>query len=225
MNLFWRTFMVGVLVSVVTQPVLAAERPYGLESAVIQYNISGHIKGEETAYITDWGEREARHSTYKLMMDGINQEQQRMTLREGDVVYNVDLIRRKKIQIDLNKKIAPGLHIDLTAGEMSDYSPEGLKRLGAQGKGEETVAGKVCRVYELPFLDGTVWVYKNIALKYVTRVRGFHTEYTATRIDEGVDIPEERMTLPVDVIDMGVLAENNIMGSIQPNSEYKPVQP
>lgn len=225
MNTIFRILLFSIVISHISVVAQASEKRYGFETAIIQYNISGHIKGEETAYIAGWGAKEARHSTYKLMMEGIKQEQKRMTLREGNVVSNVDLIRRKKIQIDLNKKIAPGLHINLTAAEMSDYSPEGLKRLGAQGQGEESVAGKVCRVYELPFLNGRVWVYKNLALKYVTTVRGFRTEYTATHIEEGVEIPEDRLALPIDVIDMGVLAENNIMGSIQPNSEYKPVKP
>lgn len=202
---------------------MAMDKRFDIESAIVEYNISGHIKGEETAYIQDWGAKEARFSKYFLMMKGFDHKQERMTLREGDTVYNVDLLRHKMVRVDLTKRMVSGLNINFTPAEMSDYSPEGLKRLGANLKGEESIAGKVCQVYELPYLEAKVWVYKNIAMKYIARTRGFRTEYTATSIQENVSIPQEKVTLPTKVIDMGLMEDNHLLGSIQPNSEYKPL--
>lgn len=197
----------------------AAQGRYETKSAVIEFMISGNIKGTETAYIDNYGEKESRFSKYILQMTGNDKEQERFTIREGDLVTNVDLRLNRSINIDLTKDMTPGLNIHLTGKEMADYSPEGLKKMRAVYKGEESVAGKSCKVYDLPFLEAKLWIYKNIALRYKSNTRGFLVEYTATAIKEDVDIPEDRFVVPPGVMNVGLVPQNNIMGAIQPKSQ------
>lgn len=196
-----------------------AQRRYEVKSAVIEFVISGDIKGSETAYIDHFGEKESRFSKYILNMTGNDKEQDRITIREGDQLTNVDLIRRKAVRIDLNKEMTPGLSIHLSGKEMADYTPNGLKKMGAVFVGEESVAGKTCKIYDLPFLEARLWVYKNIALKYKSNTRGFLVEYLATAIKEDIDIPKDKFTVPPGVMNVGLVSENNLLGAIQPKSQ------
>lgn len=200
----------------VTAGPAAAEKRYGLESALIEYNISGHIQGTETAYIDDYGEKESRYSEYTLQLSGHDGVQKRFTLREDDFLTNVDLNKNLSVQFDLNKEISQGLSFTLTGKEMADYSNEGLQKMRAVKVGEETVAGKTCDLYELPFLKAKVWVYKNVALRYESSTRGFKVAYLATAIKEGVEISPDKFRIPDGVRNVGVVPENNIMGAVQP---------
>lgn len=189
---------------------------YDVESALIEYNISGHIQGTETAYIKNYGEQESRYSEYQLQLTGHDGLQKRYTLREDDLLTSVDLNKNLSVKFDLNKDVSPGLDIRLTGKEMADFSKEGLKKMRAVKIGQETIAGKTCDVYELPFLSSKVWIYKKIALRYISTTRGFKVTYLATAIQEGVDIPADKFQIPEGVRSVGVAPENNIMGSVQP---------
>lgn len=194
------------------------QRRYETKSAVIEFAITGDIQGSETAYIDDFGGKEVRFSKYMLNLTGHDQEQDRVMLREGDILTNVDLIRMKSLRIDLTKEMTPGLNIHLTGKEMADYTPEGLKKMRAVYVGEESVAGKTCKRYDLPFLDAKLWVYKNIALRYKSNTKGFIVEYLATAIKEGIDIPADKFVVPAGVMNVGTVSQNNIMGAIQPKN-------
>ncbi len=193
-----------------------AEQRYEVESALIEYNISGHIQGTETAYIDNYGERESRYSEYTLQLTGHDGLQKRFTLREDDMLINVDLNKNLSVKFDLNKEVTPGLNIRLTAKEMADFSKEGLEKMRAVRVGQETVAGKTCDLYELPFLNSKVWIYKKIPLRYVSNTRGFKVTYLATAIKEGVNISPDKFKIPEGVRSAGVVPDNNIMGSVQP---------
>ncbi|MGE0269529.1 MAG: hypothetical protein AB7S78_13855 [Candidatus Omnitrophota bacterium] len=210
------SYILGSLVNAAAE---TASGRYETKSAVIEFMISGNIKGTETAYIDHYGEKESRFSKYILQMTGNDKEQERLTVREGDLLTNVDLRLNKAVNIDLNKEMTPGLNIHLTGKEMADYSPEGLKKMRAVYVGEESVAGKSCKVYELPFLKSRLWIYKNIALRYRSNTRGFLVEYIATAIKEDVDIPEERFSVPQGVMNVGLVPQNNILGAIQPKTQ------
>ncbi|MBZ0167669.1 MAG: hypothetical protein K8I00_12755, partial [Candidatus Omnitrophica bacterium] len=119
-----------------------AERRYDVESALVEYTISGHIQGTEVAYIDDYGAKESRYSEYTLQLTGHDGLQKRFTLREDDTLTNVDLSRNLSIKFDLNKEVSPGLNIRLTGKEMADFSKKGLEKMRAVRVGEETIAGK-----------------------------------------------------------------------------------
>lgn len=137
------------------------------------------------------------------------------------MLTNVDLSRNLSIKFDLNKEVSPGLNIRLTGKEMADFSKKGLEKMRAVRVGVETIAGKSCELYELPFLKSKVWVYKRIPLRYVSNTRGFKVTYLATAIQEGVDIDPSRFKIPAGVRSVGVAPENNIMGATQPVSQEK----
>ena len=195
---------------------VAAEKRYGVKSALIEYNISGHIQGTETAYIDDYGEKESRYSEYMLQLTGHDGPQKRFTLREDDVLTNVDLNTNLSVKFDLNKEISQGLGVRLTGKDMADFSKEGLQKMRAVKVGQQTVAGKTCDVFELPFLKAKVWTYKNLALRYESTTRGFKVTYLATAIKENVEIGEDKFRIPDGVRSVGVAPENNLMGAVQP---------
>ncbi|MCA9402744.1 MAG: hypothetical protein KC897_03095 [Candidatus Omnitrophica bacterium] len=212
-------FQAGLVLSVLSIIIAApaqAEQRYGLKSALIEYNITGHIQGKETAYIDGFGEREARYSEYTLKLTGQEELQKRYTLRQDDMLINVDLNRNQSVKFDLNKEIASGLDVHLTAKEMADYSAEGLKKMRAVHVGQESVAGKMCDLYELPFLSAKVWIYKQIALRYVSNTRGFKVSYLATSILEDAALGDDKFELPEGIHSIGVAPENHLMGSVQP---------
>ena len=87
----------------------------------------------------------------------------------------------------------------------SNLDEKAIKKYKVKELGTETVAGKECTKYEVTlFMMGqpqkqTVWVYKGITLRSVSKSDFGDMNQTATKIEENVEIPASMFTLPAGV--------------------------
>ena len=86
-----------------------------------------------------------------------------------------------------------------------DQSPKNIRRNKIKEIGKETLLGKECTIYTVAvFMMGnvvkqTVWVYKGITLRSVSKSDFGDMNQTATKIEENVEIPASMFTLPAGV--------------------------
>jgi len=202
---------------------------YPFESAVIHYTIENeHIhgktsRGEETLYVK--GDKMAVVGDVKLVdaWGKIQEEKKTLYISTPEYIYMIDLIEKKGIKIDNPRKYAKSAYSDLSDKEKNLFHERMGKRgvvsldLPGLGKevGEETLLGRKCDIYESAensesgepaagsadsvYSRNWVWDKANIRLKTIKEGPGGSTELTAVKIEEDVEIPEERFRVPAGI--------------------------
>jgi hypothetical protein len=83
-------------------------------------------------------------------------------------------------------------------------------------KGEETIAGEKCRIYELEFngIYTKIWLWNKIALKKLIRMGEMAVVWEATKIERGVPLSDSLFILPegYDVLTMQEMIEKQRQG-------------
>jgi hypothetical protein len=174
---------------------LAGVKRYQIKSGVVEYTLSGTRKGTESIYFDNWGMREAKYTKAELSVAGFSQKQNTLTLLDGNFTYNIDLDKRTgtKMETPLLKELAAN-NKDLTeAGEKM------MKSMGGVKIGTEVVLGKTCDVWEIKNMQSKTWVWKNVPLKTHVSMPSMEMTIIATKFEEGVAIPADKLTIPSDV--------------------------
>ena len=202
---------------------------YPFESAVIHYTIENeHIhgktsQGKETLYVR--GDKMAIAGDVKLVdaWGKVQEEKKTLYISTPDYIFMIDLIGKTGIKIDNPKKYAKSAYSDLSDKEKNLFHERMDKRgvvsldLPGLGKkvGEETLLGRKCDVYESAgnaesgeqdsdsvdtvYTRNWVWNKANIRLKTIKEGPGSTTELTAVKIEEDIEIPEERFQVPAGI--------------------------
>lgn len=119
---------------------------------------------------------------------------------DGDWTYSVDL------EAKTGTKVPTPLLKDLSAQaksegkDLTDIGEDIMKRSGAKKIGEETFLGKRCDVWEIQNLKTKTWVWQGLALKTEASMMGKTILIEATRVQENVNVPPEKLTLPKGVV-------------------------
>ena len=173
------------------------KRRYYIESAIINYKISGNTKGEEKIYFDNWGEREAQFTkaVTETTFFGIKNKQEENTLNilDGDISYGIDLKNKTGVKT-LNAGITT--MSALSQGKSPrQFGKEMLKKMGGKKIGEEEILGKNCEIWKA--LGTKIWLWKGIPLKTQSKIMGIERTVEAielninTKIDESVfKVPE-----------------------------------
>jgi len=196
---------------------------YPFKSAVIHYTIENeHIhgktsQGKETLYVK--GDKMAIAGDVKLVdaWGKVQEEKKTLYISTPEYIYMIDLIEKKGIRINNPKKQAKSAYSDLSDEEKNLFHERMAKRgvvsldlLGLGSKvGEETLLGKKCDVYESGervnpdesaadsvYTRNWVWGKANMRLKTTKEGAGGSTELIAVKIEEDIDIPDERFEVP-----------------------------
>lgn len=202
---------------------------YPFKSAVIHYTIKNeHIhgktsQGEETLYVK--GDRMAIVGDVKLVdaWGKVEDEKKTLYISTPEYIFMIDLIEKKGIKIDNPRKYAKSAYSDLSDKEKNIFHERMDKReivsldLPGLGKktGEAALLGKKCDVYELAgeaksgepnsgsadsvSSKNWIWDKANIRLKTIKEGPGNSTELTAVKIEENIEISEERFQVPADI--------------------------
>ena len=178
-------------------------RRYGVESGIIETELTGFQKGTETIYFDNWGMREAKYSNTVMEIAGMKRETKIFTLIDGEWIYNVDLNTNKgtKIKNPMIESIAT------QTGEKNfmQLGEEVLKKMGASKTGTAVALGKTCDVWEAQAMNMKLLVWKGIPFKTTVSLgeqmgQNMNSEITVTKFDEEASVPEDKFKLPEDAI-------------------------
>ncbi len=172
------------------------KKRYGIESGIVEYEYSGSQTGKETLYFEEWGWKEVKYTDTEMKIMGMTQKNSTIAMINNDRIYNYDVINKK------GTKMKNPLLDALTEEQLKDLAQVGMammKQMGAVKTGNENVAGKDCEVWEIKSLGGKVWIWNYIVLKMSTKMAGIEINMLATKVQEGGDIPSDKMKFADDI--------------------------
>ncbi len=169
-----------------------AYKRYLVESAIIEYELSGKQSGTETLYFDQWGWREGKYTNSEFSVANFTQKSSTLTLLQGKWIYNINL------ETKTGTKMENPMHQAFTETDPGEMGRTMLKKMGGKKIGEEAVLGKMCEVWEVKSMNTKSWVWKNINLKTETNMMGMTMNITAINIQENVTIPEDKLSIPAD---------------------------
>lgn len=171
------------------------DKRYKIKSAMVEYALSGSQTGTETLYFDDWGKREARYTQTQISMMGFTQKTNRLGLLEGDWMTNIDLDKKTgtKMKNPMMDAASARYNKDLAAA-----GEDMLKKMGGKKIGTETIAGKLCDVWEVADLGSKTWVWKGVPLKTQARMMGMEITTVATKVQEG-GVPQDKFKVPAGI--------------------------
>lgn len=173
----------------------AQEAKYELQSAIIQKEAKAvGQKINIDWYVSDYGRKESIFTTVQLPM-GLGSKRL-MVIMEGNKITTIDLDDKKANTTTLSESVINFLKL----------TPEVIKEYDIREAGEETVAGKPCKIYTVRkeemgmTADVKMWIWKGLQLKMETIVAGttLYTETTKS-IQENVPIPAEKLQVPAGI--------------------------
>lgn len=189
-----KTKVFSVLLLLASASVLSAqEAKYELKSAVIDKQTTAMGQTFATTwYMDDYGRKESSEVTVKV--GGIaNIEKHARTIVDGSTAITIDLDMKTAVKMTIPQKPVNYLHL----------TPEVREMYKIKETGDEEIAGKPCRKYELEITmmgqtaHVAVWVWKGIVLKSETSANGtVALTEIATQIQENVPVPPEKLTVP-----------------------------
>lgn len=170
---------------------------YEIKSAIVKYNTNMmDLQSESVLYFSDYGRLECTDSKARNM----GQESHSRRFIKDGFAYTLDMNNKSGSKMKVEK-----LPDSVMNPEDIDFNniPKGIKkRYNIQQQGEETVAGKTCKVYTMEMKPGKakqiISVWKNIPLRIEFVDEGIQIITTATEIKENPDLPKEIFTVPED---------------------------
>jgi hypothetical protein len=174
-----------------------AHKRYEIESGMVKYNTNMMgIQSESVLYFKDYGRVECTDSKAKNM----GQESHSRRFIKDGYAYTLDMNNKTGSKMKVEK-----LPDSVMNPEDIDFNniPKAIKkRYNIQQKGEETVAGKTCKIYTMEMNSGKakqiISVWKNIPLRIEFVDEGIQIITTAVEIKENPDLPNEIFSVPED---------------------------
>lgn len=187
---------VFVLISaaVAQTPPVSAPHIYGMEHAVIEYEISGAVKGKQTLYFDQWGMRQARHKVAETQRWGTTSS---VTLNLGaDILI-----------YDPNKNLGQKKEDKVLKQLLADFKPEDVKLLSiaalelSSGKKikDETLLDRPCEVWETTAPKTRSWVCEGMLLKTEEETPEGVVIFTAVSVDPTAPIEENLFLIPQEI--------------------------
>ncbi len=167
-------------------------KKYYQKSGKLVQKLSGAASGSQTIYWDDFGNKELTESEMNMM--GMSMKQSSLILGKDMYtwsssdpnVYHID----DGITEEFEKR-------NFTADDFARLSEEMMKQSGFEKKGNETIMGKNCTIWENT--EGIkVWAWKNLTLQMVMNVMGMNMKYETVSLDLNTDISGSIFEFPKD---------------------------
>ena len=183
-------FLFVLLLASISQAQVDGYKRYQIESATIEFEISGTHSGSETLYFDHFGKREAKFSTVTIM----ELEQSTLTLILGDHTHSIDLKTKRGARMPTPMlsellQFADGTDITQAAVVM-------MREMGGVMIESEEVAGRMCDVWKLGDMGSRIWLWEGIALKTIVEFAGMTIMVTAVSIDTESAIDASKFKIP-----------------------------
>jgi len=174
-------------------------RRYKIRSGIIEYKMSGMQTGTEKIYFDRWGMREAKYSQTELKVANMSVKQNHFSLLDGEWTYTVDLDKKTgtKTPTPLMKELTTAAKRE--GKDATEIGEEMLTRMGGRKIGTETLLGKTCDVWEIKSMNAKSWIWQGVTLKTEVNMMGKMMTTEAVRLQDNVNVPEEKLTLQKDV--------------------------
>jgi hypothetical protein len=171
---------------------------FGVESGIVEYEISGSQYGNKTLYFKDWGRKQAEFSTSTIKVGRYSKDANLLKLSDGNWQYIINLESKtgtkrehpvlEKLR-EFNDQISYG-----ECGEQLALIDGGLET------GSEPVIGKKCRMFEFKSKNSKLWLWSWLILKSETLSGKVKVNVQATSIQENVAIADSIFKPPLDVL-------------------------
>lgn len=170
---------------------------YLVESGIVEYEMSGMQKGTETVYFDRWGWREAKYTNSELSIAGISRKENKLTIMEGEWIYNIDLASRTGSKI---KNPMLQQFIEAAKGRsLTEVGEEMMRRMGGEKSGSDTVAGQPCDVWVVKQMGSRSCVWNGVTLRTEVTMGGMQMTSGATRFQANAAIPADKFAIPDNI--------------------------
>jgi hypothetical protein len=171
---------------------------YQVESAHVVYAISGMKKGTEELFFDQYGLRQLRVSSNRIMLGAEMREMKTVTITIADSVFMLNLNDNtgRALKDRLLFDVADSLGTkDLGAADIFLQSRES----GLMLVGSERWLSKECQVYQLSDSSLKLWIWNNIPLRIESEILGVKNVVEATRIQTELAIPKSKFEIPLGI--------------------------
>jgi hypothetical protein len=174
-------------------------KKYSFKSAIVELKYSGDCSGTETVYIDDYGMKEAIVDNYAMKVMGTEVQTNHIQLNVGEWHYSIDL---KKMKATKMKNAMVERMKNMSGEERKKWQGMGeevLKGMNGKEVGEETVAGKPCKVLSMESVGTKVWIWEGMTLKRHVKIMGVNQELEAVNLQLDVPVPADKFEVPSGV--------------------------
>lgn len=179
-----------------SEMVAAGFKRYNVESGIVEYTLNGAKKGTEKLYFDMWGWREARYESGTIKMMGIEQKSETVQYLDGEWMISYD--PQTNYATRMGNPMFKKLTEKSDTKNMTELGEKMLENMGGKVTGTETIAGKLCRKWEISSLKSTAWVWNGLTLKESSTMMNISMEKIATAVQTGIAPPAEKLTVPKD---------------------------
>ena len=171
---------------------------FGIESGIVEYEISGSQTGDKTLYFKDWGRKQAEFSVSTIKVGKYSKDSNLLTLKSGNWEYiiNLDSKTGTKRENPILEKLREFSDL-ISNGEFGEQ----LALInGGIETGSDVVIGKKCRVFEFKSKNSKLWLWNWLMLKSETLSGKVKINILATSIKENASIADSIFIPPLDVL-------------------------
>ena len=183
-------------------------KKYGIESAKIEYKISGSgdmmgakmkTSGKKIVRFSEYGYRELseENQIQKIIMMGHTQvvKNHQLTYMHGGVIYSVDFRKKRIVYMENPAAIAAAMSGMAMSGKgVKQTSEEMLKQMGGEKAGTDKILGNTCDIWKVQGV--TQCIYKGVPLKMEANVKGIKRVEIATKAEFDISLSANDFKLP-----------------------------
>lgn len=188
------TFLAIILGFTAVYSAESSFKRYGIQDAIVEYELSGNQSGTVKLYFENYGMKEAQYRDVTVSMMGKKTVQNTVDIIDGIWQYSFDAEKKtgtKMKNIIFESAINSKTNLDEFGNDM-------MKKMGGEKVGKEQFLGKMCDVWEMKQFGVKIWVWKMIPLKTVSNFMGMTMTQKAITIDEKTS-PAAKFVVPSDV--------------------------
>ena len=174
------------------------QKIFGIQSGIIEYEITGSQTGSKKLYFDDWGRKQAEFSNSTIKVGKFSKHSNLLKITNGDWQYIINLEKKTG-----TKRENPVLTKMYELSNQINYNDLGEQLVLIEGgvkTGSEEVAGKNCTIYNFKNKNSKRWIWNWITLKSESLSGGVHITVTAKNIAENVSVPDSVFNPPLDIM-------------------------
>ncbi|MCH9029686.1 MAG: hypothetical protein IH819_08770 [Bacteroidetes bacterium] len=174
------------------------QKIFGIQSGIIEYEVTGSQTGNKKLYFTDWGRKQAEFSNSTIKVGKFSKHSNLLKITNGDWQYIINLEKKTG-----TKRENPVLRKMYELSNQINYNDFGEQLVLIEGgvkTGMEVVAGKNCTIYNFRNKKSKSWIWNWITLKSESLSGGVHITVTAKNIKENVSVPDSVFNPPKNIL-------------------------
>ncbi|MBS1537911.1 MAG: hypothetical protein JST20_09200 [Bacteroidetes bacterium] len=185
--------------TIVDTVIPAVDKKYLIKSGILSMKTEAtgmKTPMNSTVYFDDYGNKECTEIINKVDVgNGVTNQSHHMSFNSDGYIYQINLITKIGTKTKYNPKVMTGgfSFAGLTENMKKQFD---IKKIGTS-----VILGKNCDMYSMNSADmkGQFAVWKNLTLSLTTETGGLVTKVTTTKLQENVQIPQDKFKVPSDV--------------------------